>query len=146
MRQDIDAHRRLRAYTREVTARRRWRYLAAIVLVALTGRATSALACLLPCGSAAAVAQTSMDHCATSHAPDTSEPGLAPAGSCHMVHDATDLPAVRTADRMASVAGPTTVPLPGVAVSYVFRATALRSFPQIRVAYDPPGKPLPLRV
>lgn len=116
-----------------------------ILLVAITGRASSALLCILPCGASpagSAAAQTATVHCGASHSTE----GISGSAACPMVHGDSQRAAVRSADRLPLVSATAHVFLPFLSAG----ATSLGRFAAaaslLHVTHAPPGKPLPLRV
>ena len=127
-----------------VTARQWGRCLAVVVLVAMTGRAISALSCLVPCEASlprASVAQTPGMHCGASHAPE----GLSGSTACRMLSD-TDRAALRSVDRLLLAQGTAHLLLTFHAAAPPSVVTVAQAAWLLRATHAPPGKPLPLRI
>lgn len=135
---------RLARYTRGVTARPHRRWLAVLILIALTGRAASGIACLLPCDALpTTVSGTTAEHCA-SDTPGASDT-ISSEHACDMVHGEIDPAALRASERLSVVEMP----------AHLFSKVAVPTFPSESATpsallyggtHARPGKPRPLRV
>ena len=116
-----------------------------MVLVAMTGRAISALSCLVPCEASlprASDAQTPGMHCGASHSPE----GLSGSTACRMLSGDTDRAALRNVDRLLLAQGTTHLLLTFHAAAPSSVGTVAQAAWLLRATHAPPGKPLPLRI